>query len=138
MTWYLPLISLAEKFFTRFFDNKDQADKALFEFQKFFEENKMAFYKESSKNIRAEMGGESWLQRNWRPMFMFLLMFIIAFIAIVAPLIQVFFSVDLISAVTDGFNAVPEKAWSLITLAMTGYIGGRTAEKGIKAWKEKD
>jgi hypothetical protein len=74
--------------------------------------------------IVAEAGGESWLQRNWRPITMLLL-------------------VGLLGAHWFGFtapNVTPEQVvefTELVKLGLGGYVVGRSAEKGIKAWKEK-
>jgi len=80
--------------------------------------------------IVAEAKGESWLQRNWRPMLMCAFGLIIVNNYILFPYIQLF-----------GFKAVvlemPEKLWNLLTLGVGGYVVGRSVEKGVKAWKGK-
>ena len=35
------------------------------------------------------------------------------------------------------FMVIPEQVWTLITIGLGGYVGGRSGEKMVKAWKEK-
>jgi len=82
-----------------------------------------------SNIIIAEAQGDSWLQRNWRPVTMLVFVVIIANNYILFPYVQLF-----------GGPAVkleiPPDMWSLLKLGIGGYIIGRSAEKGIKTWKE--
>ena len=79
--------------------------------------------------IRAEAEGESWLQRNWRPLLMCVFGAIVANNYVVAPYMQALlsFSVEL---------AVPEPMWELLKLGVGGYILGRSGEKAIRAWRD--
>ncbi|MBU3021361.1 3TM-type holin [Aestuariibacter sp. A3R04] len=62
--------------------------------------------------ITAEATGQSWLQRNWRPITML---------------------VFLILVVSDSFGWLPNKlapeAWTLLQIGLGGYVAGRSAEK---------
>lgn len=78
---------------------------------------------EAQANIlMTEISGESWLQRNWRPIVML-------------------FFVGLIGAHWLGqtpANLTPEErlaVFEIIKIGLGGYVLGRSAEKGIKAWK---
>lgn len=72
--------------------------------------------------ITAEASGESWLQRNWRPLVMIWL-------------------AGLVGAHWLGFtapNLSPEevvKLLEIVQVGLGGYVVGRSCEKGIKAWK---
>jgi hypothetical protein len=77
--------------------------------------------------IIAEAQGKGVLQRNWRPIIMLLFGFIILY-TVVAPAFGLP-EVDM--------SGVPDRMWSLLTVGIGGYIGGRTVEKSIKTWKEK-
>ena len=81
-----------------------------------------------SNIIVAEAQGESWLQRNWRPIIMLLFGFVVLY-ATLAPLF---------SAPPVDMTGVPDKMWTLLTVGIGGYIGGRSVEKGIKNWTKKD
>jgi hypothetical protein len=78
----------------------------------------------AAKIIVAEAQGESWLQRNWRPLLMVMFGVIIANNYLVVPL----------------FNTpaalIPPDMWDLLKLGVGGYVVGRTVEKGLKTWKE--
>lgn len=62
--------------------------------------------------ITAEATGQSWLQRNWRPITML---------------------VFLVLVVSDSFgwlpNALAPEAWTLLQIGLGGYVAGRSAEK---------
>lgn len=73
--------------------------------------------------IRAEASGESWLQRNWRPMLMCLFGLIVANNYIVAPLFG--------TPMAD----IPADMWDLLKLGVGGYVLGRSVEKGVRVWK---
>ncbi len=65
-----------------------------------------------TKIITAEATGQSWLQRNWRPITM------LTFLVLV---------------VCDGFgwlaSPLAPEAWTLLQLGLGGYVAGRSAEK---------
>lgn len=73
--------------------------------------------------ITAEAQGQSWLQRNWRPIVM------LTFLVLV---------------VCDSFgwlyNPLAPEAWTLIQIGLGGYVGGRSLEKiiptSVKAMKK--
>jgi len=74
--------------------------------------------------IVAEAQGESWLQRNWRPLLMVMFGIIIANNYIIVPIFN--------TPAAD----IPPDMWDLLKLGVGGYVVGRTVEKGVKSWKE--
>ncbi len=78
--------------------------------------------------IKAEEQGESPLQRNWRPILMLTIVAIVANNFLIAPYL-----------VAMGLHApqlaLPPELWNLMTLGVGGYIGGRSVEKAVTAWK---
>lgn len=72
-----------------------------------------------SKVIIAEAQGESWLQRNWRPIFALTLVAVVFFNFLVVPIFHL------------PEIPTPERMWDLMELCLGGYIGGRTLEKVI-------
>lgn len=84
-----------------------------------------------SSVIIAEAQGGSWLQRNWRPLLMMIFGVIVANNYIIAPYLGALFnfSVEL---------EIPPDMWGLLKLGVGGYIVGRSAEKGIKLWKNNE
>lgn len=75
--------------------------------------------------IIAEAQGDSWLQRNWRPMLMVLFGVIVANNYVVVPMFG--------TPAAD----IPPDMWDLLKLGVGGYVVGRSVEKGIKAWPGK-
>ena len=68
--------------------------------------------------IAAEIGGQSWLQRNWRPITM------LSFLTLV---------------ILDAFGLLvfrlSDEAWLLLQIGLGGYVVGRSAEKMLPAIK---
>ena len=66
--------------------------------------------------IKAEAGGQSWLQRSWRPITM------LTFLGLV---------------VCDSFGLLEfrlaKEAWTLLQIGLGGYVIGRSAEKVVPA-----
>jgi hypothetical protein len=79
----------------------------------------------------AEITGASWLQQNWRPILMLVIVAIVANNYIIVPYLQLF---SLPAQVLE----LPDKLWNLMTLGVSGYIVGRTAEKVTKIVKNKN
>lgn len=67
--------------------------------------------------IQTEAKGESWLQRNWRPILMLLCIFIVFSNYVLVP----YFGIP--SVILD------EHIWNLIEVGTGGYIAGRSLEK---------
>jgi hypothetical protein len=78
--------------------------------------------------IVAEAQGESWLQRNWRPGLMAIFGLIVFNNYVLTPWLCAMFSFDIKAE-------IPPDMWDLLKLGVGGYIVGRSAEKGIEAWK---
>jgi hypothetical protein len=74
-----------------------------------FEEERLAT---AARLVAAEAGGQSWLQRNWRPLTM--LCFLV-----------------LVMADSFGFLAfrLSAEAWHLLQIGLCGYVVGRSVEK---------
>ena len=66
--------------------------------------------------VRAEVAGDSWLARNWRPLLMINFGFLI--------------SARMLGLTAPGIGELEWlKLWSILELGIGGYIGGRTLEK---------
>lgn len=70
--------------------------------------------------LEAEIKGESWLQRNWRPIFMVVCIYIVFHNYVLVPIV----------GITP--TNMPDQLWTLITIGLGGYLGGRTVEKVAK------
>jgi len=75
-----------------------------------------------SSVVIAEAQGQSWLQRNWRPLLMLVIITIVANNYILFPYLSI---------VTDKVKVLdlPDKLWVLMEIGVGGYILGRTVEK---------
>ncbi|MBF0246778.1 MAG: hypothetical protein HQL36_01695 [Alphaproteobacteria bacterium] len=105
-------------------EDKDQAAAIKARLREQALDGSMKELEAAAKIIVAEAQGESWLQRNWRPMLMVMFGAIVANNYIVVPI----------------FNTppadIPPDMWDLLKLGVGGYVVGRTVEKGLKSWKE--
>lgn len=73
--------------------------------------------------VAAEISGQSKLQRIWRPVAMLTFLGLIVWIGVVAPVF------GLAEASVAALSGAPDRLWTLITIGMGGYIGGRSVEK---------
>jgi hypothetical protein len=82
--------------------------------------------------VKAEAKSEHPLTSQWRPITMLVFVAIIANNYIIAPYVGVIFGAEF-SVQLD----LPPAMWDLLKIGLGGYIVGRSAEKGIKVWKDK-
>lgn len=120
-----PLFDVIDKAVT----DKDERNRLKAEIQSQLIDSENSIIKAQMQIILAEAGGESWLQRNWRPLLMIVIVAIIANNYLLAPYLGAMFGVGLMLD-------LPEPLWNLMTLGVGGYVGARTADKGINAWRE--
>lgn len=103
-------------------EDKDQASQIKARLGEMAMSGNMKELEAAASIIVAEAQGDSWLQRNWRPLLMVLFGVIIANNYIVVPI----------------FNTpaaeIPPDMWDLLKLGVGGYVVGRTVEKGVKSW----
>lgn len=106
-------------------EDKDLANKLKVEIQKQIliqnHEENVKLIEAQMKIILAESTG-SWLQRNWRPVLMIVIIFIVANNYVLFPYL---------SAWTDKVQVLelPKGMWALLNIGVGGYIAGRSAEK---------
>ena len=74
---------------------------------------------QAGKVVRAEAKGESWLQRNWRPVTM------LTFVALVVTYFMGWSS----ARITD---PIVEQLLRIVQYGLTGYVAGRSGEKIAK------
>ncbi len=73
--------------------------------------------------VLAEAEGESWLQRNWRPLTILNAAAILFNNYVLVPRLKAF-GIETVAVLT-----IPDGMWSLLTIGLGGYIVGRTVEK---------
>ena len=117
------ITSIIGKVVDRAIPDKTQAEKLKAELGRQVHMLEAEELKAASSVILAEVQGESWLQRNWRPILML-------------------WFAGLVGGYWFGFtpeNLSPEAVeglFLLVQIGIGGYIVGRSAEKGIKEWKK--
>lgn len=80
--------------------------------------------KAATSIITAEASGESWLQRNWRPLTM------LTFVSLVVA--------HWMGWTAPGLSeAEVIKLLTIVQVGLGGYVVGRSVEKGVKAWKQQ-
>jgi len=92
------------------------------EIEKLLIEQEKQFVEAGRDVVVAEAKGESWLQRNWRPVSMLVFVAVIANNYLIAPYVQAFGGVAVVLEIPPGM-------WGLLTMGLGGYVVGRTFEK---------
>ncbi len=81
--------------------------------------------------IMTEMKGESWLQRNWRPITALTLLSVTLWYAIGVPIAVDWMGMPPLRVGEDQLIRID----NIIVICLGGYIGGRTLEKMVTTWK---
>ena len=125
-----PLGTVAE----RYFDNKD--DKEAFKNAVELEilKNQKSFEDLAGSIVLAEAKSEHRLTASWRPFTMILFALVIAINILIIPYVVT----PLLWALgypIPVFMEIPDQVWTLITVGLGGYVGGRSGEKMVKAYR---
>lgn len=75
--------------------------------------------------LKAEINGENWLQRNWRPMVAISFAFIVVFYGLILPIAVGWFGAPPTRVGDDLLKWIMDA----VMLCLGGYIGGRSLEK---------
>jgi len=120
-----PVFDVIDKAVT----DKDEANRLKTQIQSQLIDSEDSVVKARMQIILAEANGESWAQRNWRPVLMLVIVAIVANNYLIAPYLGAMFGVGLMLD-------LPSSLWDLMTLGVGGYIGARTIDKGVENWKQ--
>ena len=115
----------------KIFPDKTEAAKAKARLIELQQSGELAFVEAQSKVLVAEANSESWITRSWRPITMLSFVFLINLHYFLIPFLNGIFGAHIVNL------PLPDKAWGLMEIGIGGYIMGRSAVHGIKAWKEK-
>ena len=124
------IVGIFSKSLDKFVMDKDKQAEIIAAVRREILENEAEIIKAASDNVNAEIQGESWLQRNWRPVFMMVCVFVIFNNFILAPYVHAFTGFDLMLNVDT--DSIPRDLWNLLEIGMGGYIIGRSGEKIVK------
>jgi hypothetical protein len=106
----------------------DQAAKLKAEIQRQVLENDAAELQAAMSIIVAEAKGESWLQRNWRPILMLSIVAIVVNNYLIAPYVGAFGGFEL-------YLDLPAELFNLMVIGVGGYVVGRSGEKIMREYK---
>jgi len=120
-----PLLSGLVGVIDQAVEDKDQASQIKARLNEIALSGEMKELQAAADIIVAEAQGESWLQRNWRPLLMVMFGVIIANNYILVPIFN--------TPAAD----IPPDMWDLLKLGVGGYVVGRTVEKGLKSLPQK-
>ncbi|WP_422135500.1 3TM-type holin [Endozoicomonas sp. ALD040] len=115
----IPVIG---KVIDKLFPDANKAREARAELSKMLLNGELNELKQKAGVVKAEAQGESWLQRNWRPMVM------LVFTALVVCRWMGWSAPNLT-------EAVELKLFNIIQLGIGGYIASRGLEKVTRTWK---
>jgi len=104
-------------------EDKDQAAAIKAKLQEMVLTGQMKEIEAAAQIIVAEAQGESWLQRNWRPITM---------LSFLGLLFLYWFGIQPENMPESVLLAV----FDLLKIGIGGYIVGRSVEKGVKVWKD--
>lgn len=113
-------------------EDKDHANDIKANLTEVFEQADLtkftAMVEGQTKVLLGEIQGQSWMQRNWRPVLMLTIVAIVANNYIIYPYLSLFTARAVVLE-------LPEKLYNLMSIGVGGYIVGRSAEKGLEIWK---
>jgi len=125
----LPMVvAVLDKVLPRAVADKDQVNAIKAEVTNLLIAQEGELRRAAADIVKTEALGHSWLQRNWRPVLMLVIVAIVANNYLVAPYAQAMFGIGL---ALD----LPERLWDLMTLGVGGYVVGRTVERGVDLWR---
>jgi len=113
---------------SEFIPDKDLAAKLSAELQAGILKYETDLVQAQASIVLAEAQGQSWLQRNWRPILMLTIVAIIANNYLLFPYVQLFGGAAVMLE-------LPEGLWNLMSIGVGGYVVGRTVEKSVKNYK---
>lgn len=108
--------------------DKDQAAKLKADMQLALLSASKDETKHATSVLLAEIGGESGLQRNWRPILMLSVVAIVVNNYLLYPYLSLF---GLPATVLE----LPTELFNLMTVGVGGYVLGRSGEKIMKEYK---
>lgn len=124
-----PIVQAAGAAAEKFFENKGKVAEFQAEFYRNIVELVTSNEEARKAVLLGEIQGESWLQRNWRPVLMLSIVGIVINNHLFAPYVMLIAGVDV---VVD----LPERMWDLMLLGVGGYIPARSLEKAVSVWAE--
>ena len=133
-----PFADVITKFVTRKEDlirAEAEIDKIRIDLEKKLVDNENSMLTSQKELILAEFNG-SILQRNWRPVLMWIIVCIIGNNYLLAPLVNNTATLLDITVTILPVLELPDNLYNLMTVSLGGYVVGRSAEKIIPQYAE--
>ena len=119
----LSILEIGAKIIDKIIPDTEARDKAKLVLAQEEMRGGLEELKAAANVVLGEINGESWLQRNWRPILMltFAGLIVAKWLGFTAP----------------GITEEAEKSlFDILQVGIGGYVIGRSVEKGIREWKK--
>lgn len=128
MAWGMA-VPIIGKVIDKIFPDPEQRDKAKLALLQMEQEGELQEIATKAGVVTAEIQGESWLQRNWRPVLMLSIVGIVVNNYLIYPYLLLFSPQAALQL------DLPAPLWNLMHIGVGGYVAGRSAEKALSIWK---
>jgi hypothetical protein len=116
-----PLAKILFNTIDKAVSDKDLQEKLKAQLQIQLLQSNTAELKAAAKIVEAEAKA-GWFAASWRPLLMYVLIFILIWNYVLGPVILFFFKSSII------FVELPGDVWTLLQIGLGGYVVGRSAE----------
>lgn len=115
-----PLAKMLFSTIDKAIPDKDQAEKLKFQLNQQLLKSSTEELKAAASIVEAE-AKSNWFVSSWRPLLMYVLIFILVWNFILGPIIKIVFG----SVITF---ELPGDVWTLLQIGLGGYVVGRSGE----------
>jgi len=115
-----PLAKMLFSTIDKAIPDKDQAEKLKFQLNQQLLKSSTEELKAAASIVEAE-AKSNWFVSSWRPLLMYVLIFILIWNFILGPIIKIVFG----SVITF---ELPGDVWTLLQIGLGGYVVGRSGE----------
>jgi hypothetical protein len=115
-----PLAKMLFSTIDKAIPDKDQAEKLKFQLNQQLLKSSTEELKAAASIVEAE-AKSNWFVSSWRPLLMYVLIFILVWNFILGPIIKIIFG----SVITF---ELPGDVWTLLQIGLGGYVVGRSGE----------
>lgn len=115
-----PLAKMLFSTIDKAIPDKDQAEKLKFQLNQQLLKSSTEELKAAASIVEAE-AKSNWFVSSWRPLLMYVLIFILVWNYIFGPIIKIIFG----SVITF---ELPGDVWTLLQIGLGGYVVGRSGE----------
>ena len=113
---------------TQWFDNSKDREAFQNAVELEILKNGKSLQDQAGSIIEAEAKSDSWITSSWRPLMMIVFVAIIAIHLLIVPYILSPI-LWMIGYPVPELMAIPDQIWTLLTIGIGGYVGGRSIEK---------